>query len=90
MMLGTEHTASADETCSNCFDMLWTAFAMLCFVTNMTSERDNPCMMLLTCKKAYSDEWNGHADCDMLLNEKIYIFQLGVVIMIWNIWWYCL
>lgn len=37
-------TANASVTVSNCFDTDATAFAILCLVTNMTSENDHPCI----------------------------------------------
>lgn len=36
-------TANVSDTCSNCFDTVATAFAILCFVTNITSDNDQPC-----------------------------------------------
>lgn len=36
-------TANASETFSNCLDTDATAFAILCFVTYITSENDQPC-----------------------------------------------
>lgn len=39
-------TAKASCTCSNCFETVATAFAMLCFVTNSTSESDQSCMLI--------------------------------------------
>ena len=50
-----KHTASADETCSNCFDMLSTALAIWRFVTNMTSEKDHPCIRIIRTVKKYKD-----------------------------------
>lgn len=35
-------TAKASDTFSNCFETVDTAFAILCLVTNITSERDKP------------------------------------------------
>lgn len=36
-------TVSASVTESSCLETLSTAFAIFCFVTNMTSENENPC-----------------------------------------------
>lgn len=36
-------TANASVKLSSCLETLETAVAIFCFVTNMTSENDNPC-----------------------------------------------